>query len=63
MNPKLPMPIKATPFQHQRDAFDFACRIFRLTKKPRSRDFVLRGGGVRPMFVRSLGCAYLMDMG
>lgn len=26
------MPIKATPYQHQRAAFEFACRMFGLTK-------------------------------
>ena len=32
------MPIKAAPFQHQRDAFDFACGLFGLTgqSSPRS---------------------------
>lgn len=29
-----PMPIKATPYKHQRDAFELACRLFGL-----------RGGG------------------
>lgn len=25
-----PMPVKATPYQHQREAFAFACRMFGL---------------------------------
>jgi len=31
------MPIKATPFQHQRDAFDFACGLFGLTEQSDKR--------------------------
>ena len=27
-----PMPIKATPYKHQREAFAFACRLFGLAK-------------------------------
>ena len=48
MSQNLAMPIKATPFQHQRDAFDFACGLFGLTGQPGAR---------------SPGVAYLMDMG
>ena len=44
----LAMPIKATPFKHQRDAFDFACGLFGLTGQPGAR---------------SPGVAYLMEMG
>lgn len=61
MSQKLPMPVKAAPFQHQRDAFDFACGLFGLAE----------GGGDCPIsihaFVGSLqkspGCAFLMEMG
>lgn len=42
-----PMPIRATPYQHQRDAFAFACRQFGL-------------GGYE---ARSQGTALLMEMG
>lgn len=42
-----PMPIKASPYQHQREAFAFACRQFGL-------------GGYE---VRSQGVALLMEMG
>jgi hypothetical protein len=27
-----PMPVKATPYKHQREAFAFACRLFGLAK-------------------------------
>lgn len=27
-----PMPIRASPYQHQREAFAFACRLFGLTE-------------------------------
>lgn len=27
-----PMPIKAAPYKHQREAFAFVCRLFGLTK-------------------------------
>lgn len=27
-----PMPIKATPYQHQRDAYAFACELFGLNE-------------------------------
>ena len=45
-----PMPIKAVPYKHQRDAFELACRLFGL----------LKGGDVPPI---SKGCSYLMEMG
>jgi len=41
------MPIKATPYKHQRDAFDFACRLFDLKNDS-------------PL---SKGTAFLMEMG
>jgi len=47
---ELPMPIKATPYQHQRDAFEFVLRLFG----------VLRGGDAQPI---STGGFFLMDMG
>jgi hypothetical protein len=28
------MPIKGTPYKHQRAAFEFACRLFGLADKP-----------------------------
>jgi hypothetical protein len=38
MKPKtvtyLRMPIKGTPYKHQRAAFEFACRLFGLADKP-----------------------------
>ena len=48
VNPVLPVPIKATPYQHQIEAFNFACGLFGLI--PGSR----RESG---------GCALLMEMG
>jgi len=44
------MPIKARPYQHQQDAFIFACRLFGLD-----------GGDAVP--ISSRGVAYLMEMG
>ena len=48
VKPVLPVPIKATPYQHQIEAFNFACGLFGLI--PGSR----RESG---------GCALLMEMG
>ena len=45
------MPIKATPYQHQIQAFWFACRLFGL----------LEGGDDR--HISSRGTALLMEMG
>jgi len=42
------MPVKATPYKHQQEAFDFACRLFGVP------------GVAAPV---SKGCFYLMDMG
>jgi len=61
MPERIHMPIKANPFKHQRDAYDFACGLFGLSE----------GGDGRPIsiqeFVGSLrkcpGCAFLMEMG
>jgi len=44
------MPVKATPYRHQQEAFEFARLLFGLTD-----------GGDRPPI--SKGCAYLMEMG
>lgn len=44
----LPMPVRVRPYQHQREAFAFACRLFG----------ILSGGGLQ-----SGGCALLMEMG
>lgn len=48
VRPVLPMPIRATPYQHQIEAFNFACGLFGL----------LSGGSKE-----SDGCALLMEMG
>ena len=41
------MPVKAKPYRHQQEAFDFACRMFGLTDGQQ----------------RSAGCSLLMEMG
>ena len=43
------MPIRAAPYQHQREAYDFALRLFRL-----------KGGDAPPV---STGVSLLMEMG
>ena len=43
------MPIRATPYAHQTEAYDIACRLFGLD-----------GGDAAPI---SRGVAYLMEMG
>ncbi|SDN06750.1 hypothetical protein [Acetanaerobacterium elongatum] len=45
------MPVKARPYRHQQEAFDFACKLFGLPV----------GGDVRRIFSR--GAALLMEMG
>jgi len=45
------MPIKAHPYEHQRRAFKFACRLFGPTQ-----------GGDDPPSIQSRGCALLMEM-
>ena len=45
------MPIKAHPYEHQRRAFEFACRLFGLNQ-----------GGDDPPSIQSRGCALLMEM-
>lgn len=46
-----PLPIKATPYQHQIQAYQFACRLFGLPE----------GGDDR--HISSRGVALLMEMG
>ena len=48
------MPIKATPYQHQREAFELACRLFGLAGSP-------EGGDAQPSII-SRGIALLMEM-
>ena len=49
-----PMPIRAKPYKHQREAFEFALRLFGLTE----------GGDAETCpLVRSSGCALLCEMG
>jgi hypothetical protein len=45
-----PMPVKGTPYHHQRQAFDFVCGLFGLK------------GGDDPLSIRSCGAALLMEM-
>ncbi|MEN6563111.1 MAG: hypothetical protein ABFD11_06140 [Christensenella sp.] len=45
------MPIKAHPYEHQWQAFEFACRLFGLNQ-----------GGDDPPSMQSRGCALLMEM-
>lgn len=53
LRPALPMPIKATPYRHQIEAFNFVCGLFGL----------LPGGGDVPHSIKtSPGCALLMEM-
>lgn len=47
LNPQIPMPVYATPYQHQQEAFAFVCGLF----------------GLRPNRVHSNGAALLMEMG
>ena len=51
MTPYPKMPIKATPYRHQREAFAFACRLFGLAE----------GGDAFPS-ISSCGVALLMEM-
>lgn len=49
----LPMPVKAAPYRHQKEAFGFACGLFGLQP----------GGGGAPHSIKSSpGCALLMEM-
>ncbi len=45
------MPIKATPYQHQINAFNFVCKLFELAR-----------GGDEPISISSRGSALLMEM-
>lgn len=45
------MPIKATPYDHQVDAFKFTCRLFGLAE-----------GGDTSISISSRGSALLMEM-
>jgi len=47
---EIKMPVRAAPYKHQRDAYEFARRLFGLHE----------GGDAPPI---SRGCAYLMEMG
>lgn len=38
------MPIKSTPYQHQREAFAFACALFGLRDAP-AREVIKENGG------------------
>ena len=51
--PALPMPVKATPYRHQQEAFGFVCRSFGLLPEPEAG----------PPATKSSGCALLMEMG
>lgn len=46
-----PMAIKAAPYQHQRAAYEFACRLFGLKE-----------GGDAQISISSRGTALLMEM-
>jgi len=46
-----PMPVKGAPYKHQREAFEFALRLFGLTK-----------GGDDNISISSRGVAFLMEM-
>lgn len=52
-NRKPQMPLKATPYKHQRAAFSFACRLFGLEPEE-----VMQTHSIR----NSCGCALLMEM-
>ena len=45
------MQIRAAPYKHQQEAFDFTCRLFGLTE-----------GGDADHSIRSRGAALLMEM-
>ena len=45
------MPISVKPYQHQKDAFAFACRLFGLPE-----------GGDAPLSIGKRGTALLMEM-
>ena len=51
--PVLPLPIKAAPYRHQIDAFNFVCEMFGMMPDGEAGEFP----------ARSAGCALLMEMG
>ena len=51
--PLVPMPIRATPYRHQIEAFNFVCGLFGLLPEE---------GGVPHSIKTSSGCALLMEM-
>ena len=51
ITPTLPMPIKATPYRHQVEAFNFVCGLFGLAE-----------GGDDENSIRSRGAGLLMEM-
>lgn len=50
-NPQVFMPIKAKPYQHQIEAFNFVCKLFGLVR-----------GGDKNISISSRGAALLMEM-
>ena len=53
LHPALPMPIKATPYRHQMEAFNYVCWAFGLA----------RDNAPPPPAIQSAGWALLMEMG
>lgn len=53
LHPALPMPIKATPYRHQIEAFNYVCWAFGLA----------RDNAPPPPAIQSAGWALLMEMG
>lgn len=58
LRPLLPMPIKAQPYRHQIEAFNFACILFGLLPRGDNKKEV-----VQMTISTNAGCAYLMEMG
>ena len=54
------MPVKATPYRHQQEAFEFACELFGVAE---SKPYCSAEGGDAESMFQSQGCFYLMDMG
>ena len=53
MQPFLPMPVRATPYRHQKEAFQFVCGLFGLAQEEVTH--------ISPIW-RSCGAALLMEM-
>lgn len=53
MQPFPPMPIRATPYRHQKEAFQFVCGLFGLAQEEVTHVSPIR---------RSCGAALLMEM-